>query len=396
MAKPTIAVIGAGLGGITAAAMLQRAGFPVTVYEQAPELARIGAGIHLGANAMQVMRHLGLADVMYETGLVPREYQSREWDTGRILFDIPLSAWNDNYGMRYLILHRGDLQAILAGALTPGTVRFDHQLLDLSNTAGGGLRLTFADGTTTQADLVVGADGVDSKVREILQGHAPPTYSGMVAYRAIYPTSLLGGRGLVADTSKWWSDERLPAKEDRHFIIYYLTSRRDEVYFVTGSPEPHWDSGIASIPVEIDEIRACYEGFHPEVRRVIDACPEASKWPLLTRPPLERWYEGSIALLGDACHPMKPHMGQGANMAIEDGVMLARCVAECEGEAAAALPLYEATRFARAGRVQRESNFNIWLKYPTDPSWVYGYNPLTAPLGGSRDDGDTRTPMEQN
>ena len=241
---------------------------------------------------------------------------------------------------------------------------------------------------------MIGADGVDSRVREILQAPAPPTYTGMVAYRAIYPTSLLGGQGLLADSSKWWSDERLPAREDRHFIIYYLTRRRDEVYFVTGSPEPHWEAGIASIPVEIDEIRTCYEGFHPEVMRVIAACPQASKWPLLTRPPLERWYDGPIALLGDACHPMKPHMGQGANMAIEDGVVLARCLAACEGDAATAFPMYQTTRFARASRVQRESNVNIWLKYPTDPAWVYGYNPLTAPLGVPQDFDDTRAQME--
>jgi 6-hydroxynicotinate 3-monooxygenase len=396
LTRPTIAVVGAGLGGITAAAMLQRAGFPVTVYEQAPELARIGAGIHLGPNVMHVMRHLGLDSVMYETGLVPRSYQSREWDTGRILFDIPLAQWHADYGMRYLILHRGDLQAILAGALTVGTLRFDHQLLDLQTVPGGGMRLIFADGATALADIVIGADGVDSRVREILQGKAPPTYTGVVAYRAIFPTALLGGQGLLADTSKWWSDERLPAKEDRHFIIYYLTTRRDEVYFVTGSPEPNWDSGIASIPVEIDEIRACYAGFHPEVLRVIDACPQASKWPLLTRPPMDRWHEGRIVLLGDACHPMKPHMGQGANMAVEDGVVLARSLIATKGEAATAFPLYETTRLARASRVQRESNVNVWLKYPTDPSWVFAYNPLTVPLGVPQDFDATRPRMEQS
>ena len=131
---------------------------------------------------------------------------------------------------------------------------------------------------------MIGADGVDSRVREILFGAAPPIYTGVVAYRAIYPTALLGERGLDADMAKWWSDERLPAREDRHFIIYHLTRRRDEVYFVTGSPDPDWDEGISNVPATIDEIRDCYEGFHPEVMRVIDACPEASKWPLLVRP----------------------------------------------------------------------------------------------------------------
>jgi len=129
LSKPTVAIVGAGLGGIAAAAMLQRAGFPVTVFEQAPELSRIGAGIHLGPNVMHVMRSLGLDEAMYETGLVPRSYESREWDTGRILFDVPLAQWHRDYGMRYLILHRGDLQAIMADALKPGTIKFDHCLM---------------------------------------------------------------------------------------------------------------------------------------------------------------------------------------------------------------------------------------------------------------------------
>lgn len=380
MAKPHIAIVGAGLGGITAAIMLQRAGFPVSIYEQAPQIARIGAGIQLGANVMRVMRALGLAEALYGIGLVPDAYQSREWDTGRVLFDVPVRDWAAAYGMPNLIMHRGDLQAVMAAALLPGTVVFDKHLLDVQVQAGRA-RLVFAGGDAAEADIVIGADGVDSRVREVMHGAEKPIYTGVVAYRAIFPTSLLGAHGLDCDMSKWWSDERHPAAEDRHFIMYHLTQRRDEVYFVTGSPDPYWEEGIASVPVEIDEIRACYEGFHPDVLRVIEACPAASKWPLLTRLPIAQWSEGPVVLLGDACHPMRPHMGQGANMAIEDGVVLARCLIACDGDPAAAFPLYTATRFARATRVQTESNVNVWLKYPTDPSWVFAYDPLSVPLG---------------
>ena len=379
MPKLTIAIVGAGLGGLTAAILLQRAGYPVRVYEQAPEIARIGAGINLGQNILRVMHHLGLSDAMYQTGLVPERHLSREWDTGRVLFDVPLQDWAARYGMPNLIMHRGDLQASLAAALDPGTIVFDRHLRGLQ-TQPGGMRLEFADGATADADIVVGADGVDSRVREILQGAAPPLYTGVVAYRAIFPTALLGGKGLESDFSKWWSDERHPAEEDRHFLIYHLTERRDEVYFVTGSPDPHWDASVSNVPAPIDEIRACYEGFHPEVTRVIDACPQATKWPLLIRPPMEHWSEGRVVLLGDACHPMKPHMGQGANMAMEDGVVLARCLDACDGEHTQAFAMYEATRIARATRVQQESFVNVWLKYPTDPSWVFAYNPLSVPL----------------
>jgi len=380
--KPRIAVVGAGLGGITAGIFLQRAGYEVTVYEQAGEIARVGAGINLGANAMRVMRELGLAERMYAVGLVPERHLSREWDTGRILAEFRPEPWATWYGMPHLIMHRGDLQAILAGALADGSVRFDKQLVGLRDDVDG-VRLDFTDGSVGLADIVIGADGVDSKVREILFGVEPPIYTGVVAYRAIFPTALLGGRGLTSDMSKWWSDERHPAAEDRHFIIYHLTRRRDEVYFVTGSPDPHWNEGVASVPVEMEEIRACYEGFHPEVQRVIDACPQASKWPLLVRPPMQRWSEGRVILLGDACHPMKPHMGQGANMAIEDAVVLVRCLQACGDDAEAASARYVATRRQRVERVQRESYVNVWLRYPTDPTWVFGYDPLSEPLAPS-------------
>jgi 6-hydroxynicotinate 3-monooxygenase len=383
--KPRIAIVGAGLGGITAGIFLERAGYRVAIYEQAGEIARIGAGINLGANAMKVTRKIGLAEMMYDIGLIPQRHLSREWDTGRVLFEIRPEPWAERYGMPNLIMHRGDLQAVMASALAAGTIRFDKHLLGLRH-GPGGVWLEFADSTTAEADIVIGADGVDSRVREILFGVEPPIYTGVVAYRAIFPTALLGAKGLTSDMSKWWSDERHPAAEDRHFIIYHLTRRRDEVYFVTGSPEPDWDDGIASIPVDMAEIRACYEGFHPEVLRVIDACPQASKWPLLVRPPMKSWSEGPIVLLGDACHPMKPHMGQGANMAIEDAVVLARCLDHCAGEAVTASRLYQATRRERVERVQRESYVNVWLKYPTDPTWVFGYDPMTAPLATTKED----------
>src|SRR6202034_1268812 len=142
------------------------------------------------------------------------------------------------------------------------------RLIDLAERSGG-IEMIFADGSHEHADIVIGADGVNSKVREVLLGPEDPTYSGFVAYRAIYPARLMGDFRVSADTSKWWSDERLESQEDRHFIIYYLTRERDEIYFVTGSPDPNWAGGTSPVPATIDEIKTCYEGFHPEVQRVI-------------------------------------------------------------------------------------------------------------------------------
>ena len=377
--KQTVAVVGGGLGGTLAAILLQRAGHSVAVYEQAPSMARIGAGINLGSNVMKIMRHIGLEDAMNAIGLVPASGASRVWDTGEVLYQRPYLEWAERFGAHHLIMHRGDLQSVLMTALAEGTMRFGKRLAGL-DTAGSTTRLSFADGTTAVADIVIGADGVNSKVREILLGAEPPIYSGTVAYRAIFPAALLHGRRPRFDNTKWWSDERLPAQEDRHFLIYYLTRQRDEMYFVTGSPAPQWDGNVASVPASMAEIRACYEGFHDEVIRVIEACPAASKWPLLERHPQAVWSRDGIVLLGDACHPMKPHMGQGAAMAFEDAVVLARCIEACEGTAEA-FRLYEDSRIERTSRVQTESHDNTWMKYKTDPAWVFGYDALSSKLG---------------
>ncbi len=380
MAAHQIAIVGGGLGGALAGILLQRAGHEVTIYEQAPQLARIGAGINLGANVMNIMRHVGLEARMNGIGLVPQTGASRVWDTGEILFQRPYKEWAERFGAHHLIMHRGDLLEVLCSALRPGTVQFGKQLVGL-DPHGNGTRLAFADGSHEAASVVIGADGVNSKVREILLGAEPPIYSGTVAYRAIFPTRLLSGPPLANDSTKWWSNERLPAREDRHFIIYYLTAKRDEIYFVTGSPEPRWNGDVGSVPASMREIRACYEGFHPEVIRVIEACPQASKWPLLEREPRPVWSRDGIVLLGDACHPMKPHMGQGAAMAFEDAVILARCMDACGEDVPAAFRLYEESRIGRTSRVQRESHVNTWLRDPSDPAWVFGYDAMHVPLG---------------
>jgi 6-hydroxynicotinate 3-monooxygenase len=379
MDKPRIAVAGGGLGGVTAALLLQQAGHDVQVFEQAPLLARIGAGIGLGPNVLRVMRHVGVFDQVMATGIVPDRSLSREWDTGRILYERSETTSIDRFGLPTLFMHRGDMLSILAAGLRPGTLHFGKRLIDIG-TRRAGTQLIFDDGTEAEADIVIGADGVNSRVREILLGPKPPTYTGFVAYRSIFPTALLGDFRITADQTKWWSDDRHPAAEDRHFIVYYLTAKRDEVYFVTGSPEPNWPGGVSSIPAEISEIKKCYEGFHPEVQKVIDASPWASKWPLLERDPLPLWSRDNIVVLGDACHPMKPHMGQGAGMAIEDAAILARCIAASGDDFASAFKRYRANRIERTSRVQKESHANTWMKHPTDPSWVFAYDALTVPL----------------
>jgi 6-hydroxynicotinate 3-monooxygenase len=377
--KPRIAIVGAGLGGVTAGILLQQAGHDVAIYEQAPSLARIGAGIGLGPNVLRVMKKIGVMDQLMDIGIVQQTSLSRVWDTGEILWDRKEQKWEEMFGFPALTMHRGDMLSVLSKHVKPGTIRFNKALLDIGHRLGG-TQLLFTDQHETEADIVIGADGVNSKVREILLGREDPIYTGFVAYRSIYPMSLLGDFVPASDAAKWWSDERHPANEDRHFIHYYLTKKRDEMYFVTGSPYPHWPGGVSSVPATKAEIKECYEGFHPDVQKIIDAAPSLSKWPLLERNPLPLWSRDNVVVLGDACHPMKPHMGQGAGMAIEDAAVLSRAIDSADGNFARAFKMYRATRVERTSRVQQESHVNVWMKYPTDPSWVYAYDANTVPL----------------
>jgi 6-hydroxynicotinate 3-monooxygenase len=375
MRKPEVAIIGAGIGGLTLAILLGRAGYPITVYEQAPEIARLGAGINLAPNFTRVIWELGLGDTLQDIGLCPDAWRSCEWDTGKNLLSFSMRGYcSERFDAPYLILHRGDLQAAISRAVPEGIVRFNKRLVDMEP-SGSAVRMHFADGADAIAQIVVGADGINSQVRTALIGPEPPVYSGHVAYRAIFHARLLDGLE-IADNTKWWAPER-------HFIAYFLTRARDELYFVTGSPSADWDMDVSFAPASRDEIVEAFDGFHSDVGRIIRACPSASKWPLLERPPRAVWSDDRVVLLGDACHPMKPHMGQGAGMAVEDAVVLFRCLERTGGEdPRSAFRLYEEARFARTSQVQIESRKNTWLMDRIDPDWVWGYNAFTAPLPG--------------
>ena len=225
-----IAVIGAGLGGMTVAGLLQRYGFPVKVYEQAAAFSRIGAGIHLSSNVMLVMRRLGIEQTLSAIGLHPDAFVSRQWDTGEILFELPFDAASEaRYGAAYINVHRGDLHAVLELALAPGTIAFGRKLAGI-DCSGSAVRLAFADGDQAEADLVIGADGLNSKVREVLLGPEHPRYTGHIAHRAIFPAALLKGLPIRACT-KWWGP-------GNHILVYYMTQTREDVYIVTSAPQP--------------------------------------------------------------------------------------------------------------------------------------------------------------
>ena len=217
------------------------------------------------------------------------------------------------------------------------------------------------------------ADGVHSVVREQMLGAQAPRFTGRVAYRTTFPASLLGGLP-IDERCKWWG-------ADRHIVIYYITRNRDEVYFVTSTPEPDFDVESWSATGDLATLREAYRDFHPTVRGVLEACPQVHKWAVVARDPLPRWHEGRVALLGDACHPMTPYMAQGAASAIEDAVILSRCLERREDGLEAALQTYVATRRPRASAIQLGSAENTWMRDKTDFNWVYGYDAWHAPLG---------------
>jgi salicylate hydroxylase/6-hydroxynicotinate 3-monooxygenase len=373
----SIAVVGAGIGGLALAAFLKRAGHNVQVYEQARGFERVGAGIQMAPNAVKVLRRLGLEERLKRIAYRSEKRLSREWDSGKITSELNLGEEvEEEYGAPYLYLHRADLHAAIESAVPSGIVFFDKKLVGLER-GRRELTLAFADGSRARADAVIGADGVHSIVREILLGPEKPRFTGRVAYRALFPVARLGGSHTDRVHTKWWGP-------DRHVVIYYVTATRDQIYFVTSVPEgAEWMTPESwSARGDVHELRKAFSGFHAEVRAVLEACPGVHKWALLERDPLPRWSEGRVVLLGDACHPMTPYMGQGAAAALEDAAVLARCFERVDADGLEqAFRLYEDTRKPRASAIQATSSANTWLRSGADPGWVYGYDAWSTPLG---------------
>jgi 6-hydroxynicotinate 3-monooxygenase len=374
MARPlTIAIVGAGMGGLATAAALRRVGINVTVYEQAAQFARLGAGIQIGCNAMKVLRGLGLESRLRGQSFYPRSWNNRDWRTGEIKFDMIFGETAEQkFGAPYLLAHRGDLHAALAGAVPDECIKLNHKLIGIDET-GDGVRLSFANGAVAVADAVVGADGVHSVVRDLLFGVSPVNFTGRIAYRTTYPAALLRGER-IDDCTKWWG-------EDRHIVIYYVKPDRSEIYFVTSQPEPDFRIESWSAKGDVRELRSAFAGFDRQVETVLAACPDVHKWAIVDRDSLARWADRNVTLLGDACHPMTPYMAQGAAMAIEDAAVLSRCLEGAERDGVAnAFRRFEATRRDRTARVQQTSRANTWLKEKTDTDWVYAYDAWTVPL----------------
>jgi salicylate hydroxylase len=348
--KLRVAVIGGGIGGLAAALSLIEAGFDVHVYERAEAFREVGAGIQISVNASRILHRLGFAEELAAMGVQPLAWHQRRWDDGRTLLRTPLAgAVEATFGFPHYQIHRADLLQMLVRALPPDRLHLGHRLVGFED---DGVRVTarFANGEVATADLLVGADGIHSTVREALLGPEHPRFTGCVAYRGLVPAERLADLDLEVSAQIWLGP-------DKHFVHYFVQNRR-LVNFVAVVEQDSWTAESWTDRGEVADALAAFSGWHPQVRRILSGVDEIFIWAVFERAPLPRWSVGRATLLGDACHAMVPFMAQGAAQGIEDGATLAACLAAEPSDVAAALGRYESLRRPRTARIQALSMEN--------------------------------------
>ena len=339
----SVAIIGGGIGGLTAAISLLQAGFDVRVYEQARWLAELGAGINIGPNASRLLIRLGLRDELDKVAFRSPHFHQRRWQDGRTLTRVPLGhEIEDAFGAPHMIFHRGELHAVLAKAVPPERVHLAHRCVDVRQD-GSQAVAKFDNGVEIKADALIAADGIHSTVRRILRGPERPRFANR-AFRGLIPAEKV---------------RRHPARSRRHgsgrvghFIHYFVSAGRFLNFVGHKEQDTEWLSESWTEPGKVSDLRTAYAGWHDQVQRIIDAVDETFIWAVLDRKPIERWTYGRITMLGDACHPMLPYMGQGGAQAIEDGVAITAALLRCGDDVAAGLKLYEQVRRPRASKIQ--------------------------------------------
>ena len=384
----SVMVIGAGLGGLTAALALQRQGWRVRVFEQAPALGEVGAGISLSAGSGQGLASLGLGDALLAaSGPIPDiafvHYRTAALLAGRFARTPPPDQGFDT--SRHI--HRADLHAILAAAVRahdPEAVVTGRRLTGLKQDSGG-VTAHFADGETARADLMLGADGSRSSVRRALFDDAPPQFAGQIAYRCLVPR---------AQAEPFLSDGGAVVYVGAARVFNRYLLRQGGLLNVVGIARTEaWPDEGWNIRAKVAEFAQAFEAFHPDVIGLIELAPPETliKWGLFVRPPLERWSQGRVLLIGDAAHPILPFLGLGAALAIEDGVMLAR-VLSAAADHDVAFAAFHKARLERVEAVRSQSILQGQIIQASDPDHthlsqspsqrpvLFDYDPSTAPL----------------
>jgi salicylate hydroxylase len=350
---PRFLIAGAGIGGLTAALALLRRGFDVDVYEQAPELREVGAGVQISANGSRALYALGIGADVARLACEAAGKEIRLWSTGQTwkLFDLGAESVA-RYGFPYFTVYRPDLLAALADGVRrekPDAIHLGAKIAGFAQ-EGGRVALRLEDGRAVTGDALVGADGIHSRVRHGLFGAEAAEFTGMVAWRGVIPMERLPPHLARLVATNWIGPGR--------HVIHYPLRCGGLMNFVGIVERSDWQVESWTARGTTGELAADFEGWHPDVQAMIHAIETPYKWALMLRRPLERWTVGRVTLLGDACHPTLPMLAQGAVQAIEDGFVLARALDEHRGEVETAFRRYEAARRERTTRMVHGSAEN--------------------------------------
>ncbi len=390
---PRIAIIGAGIGGLTLALALRAYGLRAEVYEQADALTEIGAAVALSANATRELDRLGCLPALGAHATEPSELIYRGWRDQRRIAAFPVregGAYRARFGAPYYGIHRADLQAVLSGAHGAEGLHLGHRLARIEERADE-IVLGFADGRTVAADLVVGADGVRSMVRDHVVGPGGTVYSGTSAFRGIVPSARLPALPDPESIQFWMGP-------DAHVLHYAIGPGAEAVNFFAVVEGPtQWRADRWTDPVAEGEALEAFRGWDPAIVEMLAATPQTQRWGLFTTRPQRRWSRGRAVLLGDAVHAMLPHHGQGANTSIEDAITLAALLAQpgAASDLAALLQRYQELRRLRTRIIQRSAGATNGLlhlpdgpalaardarmaRFPQDFGWIHAFDALAA------------------
>jgi salicylate hydroxylase len=397
VARPRVGIIGGGIGGVALSGALRKFGIESHIFERAYTFGEIGAGIQMTPNGVKVLRALGLWSALNDVSFRPLCIVGRDWKTGHENFRTPLKDECPRlYGAEFFHVHRVDLHRILTSLVPPDAVTFSTVCRSVRQTDRSAIA-TFADGSEFEADILVGADGLHSIVRNALFGKESPRFTGMMCWRSVVPVP--NGRLLdfVSPDSSFWLGPH------GHVVTYYVSGGH-AVNLVAIRETDAWVEESWNVPSTRDEMIAGFPDWHPNLQKLFNRSETVLKWGLWDRDPMPTWTAGRVTLLGDAAHPMLPFLSQGAAMAIEDAYVLARTIAG-EDDPMTALKVYEKHRIPRTSRVQLESrkrgqtyhrhapiqkmmrNVVYRVRQMIDPhkggiqaNWVYEYDATTAPL----------------
>jgi salicylate hydroxylase len=349
----SVIVIGGGIGGLAAALALLARGIDVEIHEQAPELKEVGAGIQISSNGTRVLYALGLERALKAVQVLPSRRVIRHWSTGETWnwFDLgPTTA--QRYGTPHVMLHRGDLHSVLADAVRarkPDAVKLGRRCAHIA-VEGEHAVVRFEDGESLRAAYVIGADGIHSKVRACLFGADRPEFTGCVAWRGLVPMAKLPPQLAQMQGTNWLGP--------RGHVLHYPVRRGEIMNFISMVERDDWQIESWVTQGTKGELANDFRGWHPDVHAIIERIETPYKWALYVRGPMPRWSKGRVTLLGDACHPTLPFLGQGGVMAIEDGYIVAACLQKYFDDPATAFARYEEIRRERTAAVVRKSHEN--------------------------------------